>query len=109
MVEQAQGLTNAALEAIASLERRVLAADGGRLKLEWGDLRHRSSTEVRDLLWWEDGQLLGFLGIYGFEAAAASRSPAWSTPAARRRGIGRALFAAALPDSVRNHDIPGSC
>ena len=34
--------------------------------------------QVRDLLWWEDGRLLGFLGIYGFRPDASS-SPAWST------------------------------
>ncbi len=95
MLEHAQGLNDVALEAIASLERRVVSADGGRLKLEWGTLRHRKPAEARDLLWWGDGRLLGFAGIYGF---------GWPTleltgmvdPAARRRGIGRALLDQAL-------------
>jgi hypothetical protein len=34
MIEPAHGLTDQALEAIAGLERRLLAADGGRLKLD---------------------------------------------------------------------------
>ena len=96
MLERSHGLTDAALEAIEDLERRVLVADGGRLKLEWGTLRSRRPTEVRDLLWWEDDQLLGFAGVYGF---------GWPTlelagmvdPRVRRRGIGRKLFDATLP------------
>ncbi len=96
MIEQASGLGSTALEAITDLERRVLAADGGRLKLEWGVLRNRAADEVRDLLWWEDGQLLGFLGIYGFRPRRFEVT-GMVAPEARRRGIGRALFAAALP------------
>jgi ribosomal protein S18 acetylase RimI-like enzyme len=96
MLERAHGLTDAALEAIADLERRVVAADGGRLKLEWGVLESRPSTEARDLLWWEEGQLLGFLGIYGFNARCLELA-GMVAPDARRRGIGRALFDAALP------------
>jgi ribosomal protein S18 acetylase RimI-like enzyme len=96
MLERSHGLTDAALEAIEDLERRVLMADGGRLKLEWGTLRNRRTEEVRDLLWWEDDRLLGFAGVYGF---------GWPTlelagmvdPRGRRRGIGRELFDATLP------------
>lgn len=95
MIEQASGLGSTALEAIADLERRVLAADGGRLKLEWAVLRSRPTDEVRDLLWWEDGRLLGFLGIYGFRPRRFEVT-GMVAPEARRRGIGRALFAAAL-------------
>ncbi len=96
MLERSHGLTDTALEAIEDLERRVLIADGGRLKLEWATLRSRRPTEVRDLLWWQDDQLLGFAGVYGF---------GWPTlevagmvdPKARRRGVGRELFDATLP------------
>ena len=96
MLEQAHGLTDAALEAIADLERRVLATDGGRLKLEWATLRTPPTDDVRALLWSEHDRLLGFLGIYSF---------GWPTleltgmvdPQQRRRGIGRALLEAALP------------
>jgi len=96
MIQQATGLNSTALEAIAGLERRVLAADGGRLKLEWGTLRNRPRDEVRDLLWWEDGQLLGFLGIYG-SGRKVFEITGMVDPGARRRGIARALFDAALP------------
>jgi ribosomal protein S18 acetylase RimI-like enzyme len=95
MIEQAQGLSPAALEAIAGLERRCLAADGGRLKLEWGTLRSRATDEVRDLLWWEDGALCGFLGIYGYRAGVFEVT-GMVDPPKRRRGIGRALLEQAL-------------
>ena len=64
VVDLSAGLSPAALRAIADLERRVVAADGGRLKLEWNALRHRSGRDVEDVLWWDGERLLGFLGIY---------------------------------------------
>ncbi len=96
MLEQAHGLNDAALEAIEDLERRVLASDGGRLKLEWATLRTPPTDDVRALLWSEHDRLLGFLGIYGF---------GWPTleltgmvdPQQRRRGVGRSLLETALP------------
>ena len=96
MIEQAHGLTDSALEAIAALERRVVTADGGRLKLEWSVLHSRRPDEVHDLLWWEDDRLLGFLGIYAF-GGQATEVTGMVDPDARRRGIGRALLDAALP------------
>jgi ribosomal protein S18 acetylase RimI-like enzyme len=83
------------LTAIAELERRVLEADGGRLKLEWDALNHRSGERVEDLLWWDGDRLLGFLGLYGFEHAPELAGMV--APDARRRGIGGRLLDAALP------------
>jgi ribosomal protein S18 acetylase RimI-like enzyme len=96
MLEQSYGLTDTALEAIAGLERRVVATDGGRLKLEWGTLRRRPADAVRDLLCWEGDHLVGFLGIYGHQWDHLEVT-GMVDPAVRRRGIGRALFDAALP------------
>jgi ribosomal protein S18 acetylase RimI-like enzyme len=59
VLEQSAGLTSGALRAIAELERQVVEADGGRLKLEWDNLRGRSGDRVEDLLWWEGGRLIG--------------------------------------------------
>jgi ribosomal protein S18 acetylase RimI-like enzyme len=95
VLELAAGLTPRALHAIADLEQRVIDADGGRLKLEWGSLQRRSGERVEDLLWWDGDRLLGFLGIYGFEALPELAGMV--TPEARRRGIGSALLEAALP------------
>jgi len=95
VLELAAGLSSRALDAIAELEQRVIEADGGRLKLEWGNLRRRRGDRVEDLLWWADDRLLGFLGIYGFESFPELAGMV--APEARRRGIGSALLDAALP------------
>ena len=95
MLELAAGLPPRALNAIAELERLVIQVDGGRLKLEWGRLRGRSGDHVEDLLWWEGDRLLGFLGIYGFDALP--ELVGMVAPDARRRGIGSALLDAAMP------------
>jgi ribosomal protein S18 acetylase RimI-like enzyme len=96
VLELAHGLNDAALTAIADLERQVIDADGGRLKLEWGVLRSRSGHHAEDLLWWDGDRLLGFLGIYAFGAPTVELT-GMVAPEARRRGIASALLAAALP------------
>ena len=58
MVNLCPGLSPATLDAIADLERCVVAADGGRLKLEWNALRCRSGQDVEDILWWDGQRLL---------------------------------------------------
>jgi ribosomal protein S18 acetylase RimI-like enzyme len=95
VVELSTGLSAVALDAIAELERRVVAADGGRLKLEWAALRHRSGQGVEDVLWWEGERLLGFLGVYSHGAPALELT-GMVDPAARQRGIGAALLDAGL-------------
>jgi ribosomal protein S18 acetylase RimI-like enzyme len=90
------GLTNDDLAAIKDLERRVIAHDGGRLKLEWGVLRGRSGKRVDDLLWWDGDQLLGFLGFYSFGSADLELA-GMVDPEVRRTGIGSALLLAATP------------
>ncbi len=95
MVDLSVGLSVTALDAIADLERRVVAADGGRLKLEWEALRHRSGPDVEDVLWWDGERLLGFLGIY-LHGAPTIELAGMVDPAARRRGIGGALLDAGL-------------
>jgi ribosomal protein S18 acetylase RimI-like enzyme len=95
VLERAAGLPTSTLAAIAELERTVVAADGGRLKLEWQTLRSRNGERVEDLLWWGDGRLLGFLGCYRF--AAPAELAGMVAPEARGRGIGAALLDEALP------------
>jgi ribosomal protein S18 acetylase RimI-like enzyme len=90
------GLSEADLAAIAALEQRVLAVDGGRLKLEWGALRTRSGDRVEDLLWRDGERVTGFLGFYSWGSAELELA-GMVDPAARRTGIGSALLAAAVP------------
>src|ERR1700683_90443 len=96
MVQLARGLSDDDLQAVAELERRTVAADGGRLKLEWGVLRARAGQDVEDFLWWEDERLLGFLGLYAFGAPTLEIA-GMVDPGARRRGIATALLDRALP------------
>src|SRR4051794_39802813 len=95
MLELRATLTDAELEAIAALARRVIAADGGRLKLEFNTLRSRSGEEPTDLLWTEDGTLLGFLGLYGY--GSTIELAGMVDPVARRRGIATSLLDAVMP------------
>jgi GNAT superfamily N-acetyltransferase len=96
MLEFARGLTDRQLRALAELEMRVVGADGGRLKLEWGVLRSRPGKYVEDFLWWEGDALVGFLGVYAFGAPTVEIT-GMVDPSARRRGIATALLDAALP------------
>ena len=95
MLELANGLSLRALEAIADLEKQVIAVDGGRLKLEWATLRGRAGDRFEDLLWWEGERLLGFLGLYSFGTSVELSGMV--DPTARRRGIATSLLDAALP------------
>lgn len=96
MLDLSAGLSSAARAAIADLERRAVAVDGGRLKLEWGTLNRRPDDRVQDGLWWEDDELLGFLGLYAHGAPTVELAGVVD-PAARRRGIGTALLDAMRP------------
>lgn len=96
VLELAAGMSPASLSALADLEARTVAVDGGRLKLEWGVLRSRSGEHQEDLLWWEGDTLLGFLGIYAFGFPKAELA-GMVDPSARRAGIATTLLDAALP------------
>ncbi len=96
MIQFARGLSETVLGALAELERRTLAVDGGRLKLEWSVLKARTGRDVEDVLWWEEDRLLGFVGIYAFGPPTVELA-GMVDPAGRRRGIATALLDAALP------------
>ena len=90
------GLTPSDLDAIADLEARVVAHDGGRLKLEWGRLRGRSGEVAEDVLARsDDGRLIGFAGLYG-SVASGVEIAGMVDPDARRHGLGGALLDAAV-------------
>jgi ribosomal protein S18 acetylase RimI-like enzyme len=91
-----QQLSRRQLEALATLESRVVGADGGRLKLEWGVLRDRPPGAIRDFLWLENDRALGFMGLYAF-ASSRIEIAGMVDPQARRRGIATALLDAAMP------------
>ncbi|MCU1593099.1 MAG: GCN5-related N-acetyltransferase [Frankiales bacterium] len=100
MLTPASGLTSTALQAIVDLEQRVVAHDGGRLKLEHGVLAERSGDEVEDLLWWDGDRLVGFLGSYAFGPPDLELA-GMVDPSHRRRGIGSELLSEGLRLSAR--------
>lgn len=79
---------------VAGLERRVVTADGGRLKLEWGVLDGftASGGEPRLAVEVVDGRVLGFLGMYLFGGEGSVELAGMVDPDVRRRGIGSALL-----------------
>ncbi|HVB71461.1 MAG TPA: GNAT family N-acetyltransferase [Acidimicrobiales bacterium] len=91
MLHRTRGLSLATLDQIAALEVETVAADGGRLKLEWSVLASRAGDTVDDVLWWEDGRLVGFLGLYAFGGPTVELA-GMVHPEYRRRGIGTRLL-----------------
>lgn len=99
MLTLARALTPETRAAVAELERRTLAADGGRLKLEWGSLdalTDRTAGPPRLALWTEAGRVVGFVGRYAFGGGDTAELAGMVGPAHRRRGVGSALLRAAL-------------
>lgn len=95
MLERSRGLSPEALSGVAALEADVVAADGGRLKLEWGALATRPVDEVNDVLWRESGRIVGFVGLYAF-GGATMEVTGMVHPDVRRRGVGAALLDEAM-------------
>lgn len=95
MLEPRTRLSDDDLRAVADLERRVVAHDGGRLKLEWEALRTRDGERTNDLLWVEGGRVVGF-AAFDSHGGPAVEIAGMVDPAARGRGIGTALLAAAV-------------
>ncbi len=93
MVEGTRGLDDRQLRAIGALEARCVAADGGRLKLEWGALRSRRRDQVNDLLSWAGDELVGFCGRYQF-GSSTPEVTGMVDPGRRRSGLGADLLAA---------------
>jgi ribosomal protein S18 acetylase RimI-like enzyme len=90
MLDARTRLDDAALAAIADLEQRVVAVDGGRLKLEYGVLRHRDGKHTSDLLWWDGDRCVGFCGLYVF--GPEPELAGMVDPGHRQRGIGAELL-----------------
>lgn len=86
-----QGLTRADLAEIQQLAERCNTYEGLDLKLNWSILEQRPSDQTNDFLFYEDGELVGFLPLYSFSAGEAEIS-GMVHPAYRRQGIFTALY-----------------
>lgn len=83
MLELATGLSSQALQAIAGLEQEVIAADGGRLKLEWGTLRSRKGNRVEDVSSWAGDRLDALLALGFGQPAPAGIAERLESPTQR--------------------------
>ena len=93
------GLGASDLREIEKLAAACVAADGGRLKLEWPTLQTRPPEERNDFLWIGPEGVVGFLGLYGFRPDQVEIC-GMVHPSARRRGVFSRLFAAARAELV---------
>lgn len=81
---------------VAEIERLIAVCDayeGLHMRLGLDELRKRSGDEARDLLYYEDGALVGYLGVDGW--GKEREMTGMVHPGYRRRGIFSQLFAAA--------------
>ncbi|HEY3736810.1 MAG TPA: GNAT family N-acetyltransferase [Jatrophihabitans sp.] len=92
-------LDPAQLDAMRALEERTVAADGGRLKLEWGSIES-GGVKVAVLAYEQDelvsssragSSLIGYVGRYQFGDGTPELA-GMVDPAARRRGVGAMLL-----------------
>ena len=100
MLQPRTHLTGDDLRDVAALEQRVVAHDGGRLKIEWEDLRARSADPgdgpTTDLLWRDPrGGVVGYVGFDSWDGRTVELA-GMVDPVARGRGIGTALLDAAV-------------
>lgn len=88
------GLTPSYLDQIAALEHECVTAEDIRLKLEWNVLRRRRGDHPEDFLWYRDGRLIGFAGLYIFRPDLAEIC-GMVHPDARCQGVFRHLVTTA--------------
>lgn len=103
-VVKKQGLTQEELQEIEQLAERCNAYEELDLKLNWESLRSRPTTETNDFLYYQDGQLVGFLPLFSFNSQEAEIS-GMVHPDYRRQRIYTRLFNVA-EEEVRERNIP---
>ncbi|WP_243292665.1 GNAT family N-acetyltransferase [Bacillus sp. FJAT-47783] len=95
-------LSSQQLEEIKKLQSICAEADSIKLKLNWELLENRESGEVNDFFHYENGELVGFLGLYGF--GNKIELCGMVHPNHRRKGIFSQLFRKAITEVLmRNY------
>src|SRR5258708_22847087 len=87
---------------VAEIEQLIAVCDdyeGLHMRLGLDELRKRSGDEARDLLYYEDGALVGYLAIDGW--GKERELTGMVRPGYRRRGIFSQLLAAAKEEYHR--------
>ncbi len=96
---QQRTLTEAEVAEIGWLIAVCDGYEGLHMRLSLDELRKRSGDEARDLLYYEDGALVGYLAIDGW--GKERELTGMVRPGYRRRGIFSQLFAAAKKEYQR--------
>ena len=95
-----QGLTQIEFTEIEALAALCDRHEGLELKLNWNILRNRPLHETNDFLFYENGQLVGYLALFSFNSKEAEIS-GMIHPDYRRRGIFTTLLSAAKDECQR--------
>lgn len=99
-----QRLTKEELEQIDQLAGLCNQLENIQLKLNRDMLRNRPENETNDFLYYQDDQLVGFLGIYSFRSTEAEVS-GMIHPDYRQQGIFRTLIQEAVQE-CRQRKVP---
>ncbi|WP_289137089.1 N-acetyltransferase [uncultured Brevibacillus sp.] len=99
----AKGLSEEVLQQILDLAKVCEAHDGFDLSinLNVSMLQSRSPEQTNDFLYFQDGTLVGFLGMYAIVSPKEVEISGMVHPAYRRKGIFRALYAQAKAECER--------
>ncbi len=98
------GLDENELNEISQLAQICNQHDHLDLKLNWNTLRTRPTKQCNDLLFYVDGQLVGFLALFNFNSRESEVS-GMVHPNYRRRGIFSTLFHT-IVQNARQRSIP---
>lgn len=98
------GMSERQLQDVRELARVCNTADKIELKLNKSMLEKRPEGEPNDFLWYENGQLVGFLALYHFVSKEAEVG-GMVHPDFRRKGIFSTLTKAAM-ESARRQSVP---
>lgn len=103
-VVQSRGLTARRIDDIHHLEAVCKQADDIQLKLNQNMLKSRPKAETNDFLAYQGEQLVGFLGIYQFQAKEVEIS-GMVHPSVRRHSVFSSLVSAAT-EEIRRRGVP---
>lgn len=104
-VVETKGLSKEQFEQIVQLASQCALHDGFDLSvtLNLPMLQNRSSEQINDFLYYEAGQLVGFLGMYAIVREDEVEISGMVHPQFRRKGIFRTLYAQAKKECAKRN------
>ena len=98
----AKGLTQSQREDIFKLDKICREQDKLNMKLNLISLQTRPAEEVNDFLYYDEGKLVGFLGLYDIRGGSIEiEITGMVDPAYRKKGIMKALYQPAMEECKR--------